>query len=450
MHSRSVWLTGWALLLAVLIGGNLLATVSRPSEQETLALSAQDAQLPLLWLRDDPQVPEALKVAVLPNLKDLIAQYQKVYQTARRATTTPEEVILLRLKLGLLYAKTGQLTQALDLWQQGQEAGQVLESLFASSARRVLPDSEVILRANLKGWYLTESLEQLAHVQKRSTQALLSQKQAQADTLFKQSLWLNLFQLAALLVGLFLLVREIFFWQQQKRSWGNVLPAPWSWDDGILVILAWLTGAIFLGLGVGLGLKGWLDQVIAAPDLAFAVLVFVSKSLDTLLALGLIILVLARKHVPVFAFGLSRLSWGLGGYLAALPLVLGMSLITQKIVAGGGGNPLLTSIADSKSPWAVILLFFTVAFLAPVAEECLFRGVLFPTLAQRWGIVPAIVVSGLVFGAIHMSAAEFLPLATLGMILAYVYQQSRNLASSIMLHMLFNSVTFGTLLVLGS
>ncbi|RMD71181.1 MAG: CPBP family intramembrane metalloprotease, partial [Cyanobacteria bacterium J149] len=62
----------------------------------------------------------------------------------------------------------------------------------------------------------------------------------------------------------------------------------------------------------------------------------------------------------------------------------------------------------------------------------------------------AIVVSGIVFAIAHLSLAEALPLAVLGIILGVVYTRSRSLLASIMVHSLWNSGTLFSLFLLGS
>ena len=59
---------------------------------------------------------------------------------------------------------------------------------------------------------------------------------------------------------------------------------------------------------------------------------------------------------------------------------------------------------------------FLVAVVAPIAEEFFFRGFFFGALRNWRGLWPAAIITGLVFGAIHVGSAEaafLLPLALL-------------------------------------
>jgi len=145
------------------------------------------------------------------------------------------------------------------------------------------------------------------------------------------------------------------------------------------------------------------------------------------------------------------LSWGLAGYLAALPLVIVVSLVNQQLLKDqGGANPLLEVILQSRDSVTVTLLFLMVAVLAPVFEETLFRGFLLPSLTRylpTWG---AIAASGLLFAVAHLNLSDILPLTVLGMILGFIYLRSQNLLASMLLHSIWNSGSFLGLLVLSS
>lgn len=143
--------------------------------------------------------------------------------------------------------------------------------------------------------------------------------------------------------------------------------------------------------------------------------------------------------------------WGISGYLAALPLVIVISLINQKLLHNqGGGNPLLEIILHSNDGLSMVLLWAMVALLAPLFEETLFRGFFLTSLTRYLPMWGAIGVSALVFAIAHLNLSDILPLTILGCVLGVVYTRSRNLLASILVHGLWNSGSFIGLLVLGS
>ena len=143
--------------------------------------------------------------------------------------------------------------------------------------------------------------------------------------------------------------------------------------------------------------------------------------------------------------------WGFGGYLVALPLVILVSLINQQIWQGqGGSNPLLPIALDNQDSLALVVFFFTASIAAPLFEEVMFRGFLLPSLTRYQSPWSAIALSSLLFAIAHLNVSEVLPLATLGMVLGFIYVRSQNLLAPMLLHCLWNSGTLVSLFILGS
>jgi membrane protease YdiL (CAAX protease family) len=144
------------------------------------------------------------------------------------------------------------------------------------------------------------------------------------------------------------------------------------------------------------------------------------------------------------------LAWGIGGYFAAVPLVLIISVISQKFLQGqGGGNPLLPILTESQNDLPKFLLWTTLAIAAPFFEEYLFRGFLLPSLTKFLPVWGAIALSGFLFALAHLNVADIIPLSVLGMVMGFVYWRSKNLLSSMLLHCLWNSGSFFALIALG-
>lgn len=96
-----------------------------------------------------------------------------------------------------------------------------------------------------------------------------------------------------------------------------------------------------------------------------------------------------------------------------------------------------------------ILSFIALAVIAaPVTEEILFRGLLYPVLRDRFGIKIAVAVSAMLFGLAHVHFPTFLPLSFLGIVLAITYEFSGSLLLSILIHATFNLFTVINLLLL--
>lgn len=108
-----------------------------------------------------------------------------------------------------------------------------------------------------------------------------------------------------------------------------------------------------------------------------------------------------------------------------------------------------------------VLSALTVAVLAPVLEEIACRGVLFEFLMRAmhpgWNartgaegvtprkpaVVAAILLTSLIFGALHMNIVQSAYAFPMGVLLSWVYWRTGNLGYSIALHLVVNFSSFG-------
>ena len=104
---------------------------------------------------------------------------------------------------------------------------------------------------------------------------------------------------------------------------------------------------------------------------------------------------------------------------------------------------------NSRDPLALALLAITAVVLAPLFEETVFRGVLLPVLGRSLGRSGSVLVSALVFAIAHLSIGELPPLLVLGLGLALLRLSTGRLFPCVVMHALWNGVTFLNLLLLG-
>ncbi len=81
--------------------------------------------------------------------------------------------------------------------------------------------------------------------------------------------------------------------------------------------------------------------------------------------------------------------------------------------------------------------------VVPLAEELVFRGILYPAI-KCYGF-PRLALWGAsaLFAAIHFNLAIFLPLLLLALVLTWLYEKTDNLLAPIAAHSLFNAVNLG-------
>ena len=89
-----------------------------------------------------------------------------------------------------------------------------------------------------------------------------------------------------------------------------------------------------------------------------------------------------------------------------------------------------------------VLLFGFGCVAAPVLEELFFRGILLKGLLRNYRPAVAIGQSALLFGLMHMSPAQSIATALMGLILGWLYYRTRSVTLCIGLHMLNNLLAF--------
>ena len=127
--------------------------------------------------------------------------------------------------------------------------------------------------------------------------------------------------------------------------------------------------------------------------------------------------------------------------------------MTVAILERLSGHPTLKApeqLPSGLTGGDAVLIGVLVLVLAPVAEETFFRGFLFRAIRERHGFWYAGATSAVVFGLVHWSPDSsglsnlvlVIPLAFVGLGLAYVYERRRNLLVNIAAHATFNAVGF--------
>lgn len=501
MTIKRVVLVILTLLAIALIGQDLLASWSQPQFQSRLELYQTNLVLQATeWQGDDPGLA-SVRSGIIGSepVKGATKQYEELRQSTQKnldrtqmllasptadpslkATKPKLERLLaeLDLRLGVLQTQQGQIDTAQKTWAgviQRTDENVSLEPLSKtagvlaglwSTPPRLVPDAEPVLKQNLDSWFRYRSLLQLYQLQQRQEALtdLRSRQQVVAERALTNLAIVGGIPTISCLIGVGILLFLGGQWVVRRKQ-SLLAPegiAPWTvpWDSEIvwqvLIFGFFLVGQILLPLGLGFVQQalGFNPATLGERARAFYILL----NYLLLAAGGLVVMYFSIKAflpLPEGWFQLKLRSkwlfWGIGGYFAALPLVILISLLNQKIWQGqGGSNPILPIALEGKDNGALLLFFVTAAIAAPIFEEILFRGFLLPSLTRYMPVWSAIVLSSFIFALAHLSLSEVLPLMVLGMVLGFVYSRSRNLLSSMLLHSLWNSGTLLSLFVLGS
>ncbi len=94
------------------------------------------------------------------------------------------------------------------------------------------------------------------------------------------------------------------------------------------------------------------------------------------------------------------------------------------------------------------LMAVMAVFVAPITEECCFRGFVYNIL-KRWnGRWIATLASSLLFASVHASLLQFLPLTIVGIVLCMAYEKARSLWLPVVIHTSFNACSVLAILLL--
>jgi hypothetical protein len=233
------------------------------------------------------------------------------------------------------------------------------------------------------------------------------------------------------------------------------LARPWPTENLVRRLVAMLV--LFYG-GVSLG--AWLYKLAGPPassvwQLVFAAVSFQGASL--VLVAGFL-----REHQTgsQHAFGLRRFAGpaiiiGLVSALVFVPVGWGLQQVSSLLLTHLPGlnlNPVeqqaVQTLRSAAMPLERFALALVTILLAPMAEEILFRGILYPWIKQIGFPRLALWVSSLLFALVHTNMVTFLPLLCLALVLAWLYEFTGNLLASISAHALFNALNFALLLLL--
>jgi membrane protease YdiL (CAAX protease family) len=143
---------------------------------------------------------------------------------------------------------------------------------------------------------------------------------------------------------------------------------------------------------------------------------------------------------------LRTLSTGIVLLLAAYPLIVLAEAMTRGLFGVGPDKQSIVELFDASRTIGqrVMIIVFAVA-VAPLAEEFLFRLFLYGVLRRYFGQAFGIIVSALLFAAVHNHLPSFAPLFVLGICFAIAYEWSGSILVSMTMHSLFNSLSLTVL-----
>lgn len=237
------------------------------------------------------------------------------------------------------------------------------------------------------------------------------------------------------------------------------LRVPWGWPDllllvvvgvGAMVLSMILTLIVFQARGISIVQIQRSPREMTIFAVADEIIVWV------VVLLYLLAQVRIRVNAPFWrtlgwrkldAFG----SWQRFGYLRFIAAGLLLSLVVQlasAIFPAKTKLPMERFFQDRES--AIILMLMSV-LLAPLVEETVFRGYIYPVIARSFGVAASVAATGTLFGLLHAYQLwggfwQIGLMVVVGIVFTWVRAAKRTVLASYLLHVSYNSFIFAAFL----
>ena len=242
---------------------------------------------------------------------------------------------------------------------------------------------------------------------------------------------------------------------EPPRAWrpGDEAPAWNLWETASIFVVFFVSvivaGAVALGIAAHVG--GEKGRAIA--ELARDPRIIVPAQTAAYVVTVLFIFIVVRTHAGRV---LRALRWNFPSQ--RVMIFAGAGVLLSFLVQGTSwllpipkSLPIENLFRNATDAWIMTVFGCTVA---PLVEELLFRGILYPALARRLGMMASIVITALGFTLLHTEQLAFawaplLMLFAVGLALTIVRARTGSVGASFLVHVGYNFTIF-VLVWLGS
>jgi membrane protease YdiL (CAAX protease family) len=233
------------------------------------------------------------------------------------------------------------------------------------------------------------------------------------------------------------------------------LRVPWGWIDLLLLVAVALSGTFLVSL---LLIKGFAIFGISfrqVQDIAS------DRNLFLILNQALLSLVLLAYLATQMRHSFQAPFWRTIGWrpletsqtpraASYLGLIFSGCLLAILVTVSSAAfknntkMPIEQFFQDRRS---ALLLMSLGVLLAPVLEETIFRGYIYPVVARSFGVSAGVLITGTLFGLMHASQlwggwAQIALLVVVGIVFTYARARTHTVVASYLLHVSYNSFLF--------
>lgn len=238
---------------------------------------------------------------------------------------------------------------------------------------------------------------------------------------------------------------DISTYKMQMVKWG-------VWDVAKVIVLFIFFGYIFIMI------ESVLVRICPLIKNDNFRMILNSSVLDILGVIFILYFTVGEYKEKLIAVGLSlknffkNVFYGIMGYIAIVPILIGVlaaiALFINMIHYVPPKQAVVELFLKEKNVSFLLYTSIFAAIFGPIIEELFFRGFMYNAFKKRVGIFWAMFITAGTFALLHAHAVGFLPIMVLGMLLAYLYEKTGTLVSSITVHVIHNlSMVFLVFLV---
>lgn len=129
-----------------------------------------------------------------------------------------------------------------------------------------------------------------------------------------------------------------------------------------------------------------------------------------------------KRIIPLIIVGIIVLYFGIISPITAL---IPMSESTKASFLNAGKLP-------------GIFIIFQSVIVAPILEELIFTGIILDGLFKKYSPLKSILITGLLFGLVHLDRFQFVTVLIMGIFTGWVYYRTRCLTFTILIHAVAN------------
>jgi membrane protease YdiL (CAAX protease family) len=235
---------------------------------------------------------------------------------------------------------------------------------------------------------------------------------------------------------------------------------PWGWADLAAFVVLAIAGFLLLSLLIttGLAIAGVdIRHIQKSPHEVILLNILIQVLLDLGLLAYLAAQMRIRFHSPFWhTIGWRKIETGrlpraavysglvIAGFFLSIIVSLGSALFPPK-----KDLPIESLFQD---PHTTLLFMLIAVLLAPLVEETIFRGYIYPVIGRSFGTVWAILATGLLFGLLHAEQlwggwGQIALLIFVGIVLTFARAVSRTVVAGFVIHTSYNSVQVIGLLI---